>query len=167
MKIEAKTPEYYDTMIDGVELTDLQIIADDRGSVRHMLKVTDPNFRVFGEIYFSTINAGVVKAWHLHRKMWLNYAVVSGQIVVGLIDLRYTSPTHEVQNIYLLDSRDSYKLLTIPPGVHNGFRIPVGSPYQEAIVANCATLPHNPGEMMRYPADSIESFDWGEFEVGG
>ncbi|NGX44879.1 MAG: hypothetical protein K940chlam2_00019 [Chlamydiae bacterium] len=154
-------------MIDGVELTDLKIITDDRGSVRHMLKVSDPHFRAFGEIYFSTINAGVVKAWHLHRKMWLNYACIAGQIVVGLMDTRYTSPTYEEREMHILDSRESYKLLTIPPGVWNGFRIPMGSPYSEATVANCATLPHDPGEIIRKHPDEFPDFDWGEYEVAG
>ena len=159
-------------MIHGVKITDLKIIEDERGSVKHMLKSSDSHFEGFGEIYFSTINAGVVKAWHHHIKMTLNYAVVAGQIVVGLIDLRYTSPTYGDQELYVLDSRESYKLLTIPPRVWNGFRIPVGSPYQEAIVANCATHPHDPHEIKRedpknFPARPLQGFDWGEYEVSG
>ncbi len=31
------------------------------------------HFQRFGEIYFSAVHPGAVKAWHMHRKMVLNY----------------------------------------------------------------------------------------------
>ena len=55
-------------MIDGVKITPLLQIHDERGSVMHMLKATDPVFQNFGEIYFSGIYPDVVKAWHIHTK---------------------------------------------------------------------------------------------------
>ena len=67
-------------MIEGVQIIALRTIMDDRGMVRHMMKCTDPHFRQFGEIYFSVIFPGAIKAWHVHRKMELNYAVISGNI---------------------------------------------------------------------------------------
>ena len=48
-------------MIDGVQVVPLQRIPDERGTVMHMLKRTDPHFIEFGEIYFSTVYRGVVK----------------------------------------------------------------------------------------------------------
>ena len=42
-------------MIDGVKITPLLQIHDERGSVLHMLKATDPVFNEFGEIYFSGV----------------------------------------------------------------------------------------------------------------
>ena len=35
----------------------------------HMIKSSDPEFKKFGEIYFSCINPGVIKAWHIHKTM--------------------------------------------------------------------------------------------------
>ena len=67
-------------MIDGVVIRPLAVIPDERGKVMHMLKATDPEFERFGEIYFSTVFPGVVKGWHFHRDMTLNYAVVSGMM---------------------------------------------------------------------------------------
>lgn len=153
-------------MIDGVELTELNIIEDSRGNIRHMMRVDDPNFEDFGEIYFSTIKKNVVKAWHYHKEMTLNYACIYGQVVVALLDLRYTSPTYEQQAVFVLDSENSYSLLKIPPRVWNGFRIPIGSKYEFSIVANCSTLPHDPGEIIRNRPDRFE-FDWGPYEEGG
>jgi dTDP-4-dehydrorhamnose 3,5-epimerase len=132
-------------MIDGVVVTPLRQILDERGKVMHMLRNTDPFFKSFGEIYFSTIHVGVVKAWHLHKKMTLNYAVVSGKIKFVLFDDRTDSPTRgEIQEIFL--GTDNYCLVTVPPGIWNGFK---GVGDETAIVANCASIPHDSTEIER------------------
>jgi dTDP-4-dehydrorhamnose 3,5-epimerase len=132
-------------MIDGVEINQLNIIPDERGMILKMLRNDDPVFEEFGEIYFSLIYPGVVKGWHIHKKMTLNYAVISGLIKLVLYDDRDASPTKgEVQEIFL--GRENYKLVTIPPMVWNGFK---GIGTESAIVANCATLPHDPNEIER------------------
>lgn len=155
-------------MIEGVRITDLKIIEDNRGSVMHMLKDTDPHFEGFGEIYFATIKPMVVKAWHLHKRMWLNYAAVSGNIQVGLIDLREGSPTFgEYMDVYLSSFGPDYRLLTIPPGIWNGFRVVQGDT-RSAIVANCATEPHDSNEIVRvHPEEFPVPYDWGHYEVAG
>ena len=43
-------------MIDGVIITDLRKIPDERGAIFHMLRKNDKHFIEFGEIYFSKIN---------------------------------------------------------------------------------------------------------------
>src|SRR5882724_9266534 len=105
-------------MIDGVFVRPLKRIADERGEVRHMLRRDEPHFAAFGEIYFSTVNPGFVKGWHLHKKMTLNYAVVSGKIRLCLYDVRENSKTKgEFQELAL--GPDNYSLVTVPPGVWN------------------------------------------------
>src|ERR1700731_3037206 len=79
--------------IEGVNVVPLRRIPDERGTVMHMLKRTDPHFTESGEIYFSTIYPGVVKGWHLHHRMALNYACVYGRIKMVLYDDRAGSPT--------------------------------------------------------------------------
>ena len=49
-------------MIDGVKITSLKIISDNRGSVMHMMRKDSPVYKSFGEIYFSTIFKDSVKA---------------------------------------------------------------------------------------------------------
>ena len=71
-------------MIDGVQIIPLKQICDDRGKIMHMLKSTDPYFENFGEIYFSSIYPGVIKGWHWHERMTLNYAVPVGMIKLVL-----------------------------------------------------------------------------------
>lgn len=125
--------------------------------VMHMLRADDPHFERFGEIYFSMVYPGVVKGWHRHRVMTLNYAVVTGMIKLVLYDDRADSPTRgEVQELFLGDA--NYALVTVPPMVWNGFK---GIAPVPAIVANCATIPHDPGEIERLdPMDGAIPYRW-------
>ena len=58
-----------------------------------MLRADDPHFIDFGEIYFTSIYPGVVKGWHRHREMTLNYACIFGRIKLVLYDDRPGSAT--------------------------------------------------------------------------
>jgi len=144
-------------MIDGVLVHPLKIIPDERGRILHMLRRDDPHFERFGEIYFSVIYPGVVKGWHLHKTMTLNYAVVSGMVKLVLYDEREQSKT--LGEIYeILTGEQRYALVRIPPGVWNGFQCVGSSP---AIVANCATQPHDPAEIVRMdPHQNRIPYDW-------
>lgn len=123
----------------------------------HMLRATDPHFERFGEIYFSVVYPGVVKGWHRHSKMTLNYAVVSGMIKLVLHDDRPESPTRSlVQEIFMGEA--NYCLVRIPPMVWNGFK---GVGTAPAIVANCSTIPHDPSEIERLdPLSNRIPYDW-------
>lgn len=144
-------------MIDGVVITPLKQLADERGKIMHMLRSDDAHFEKFGEIYFSVVYPDVIKGWHLHKIMTLNYAVVSGMVKLVLYDDRETSPTkNEVQEIFLGDS--NYVLVKIPPFVWNGFK---GIGTMPAIIANCATLAHDPSEIVRTdPFETQIPYDW-------
>jgi len=134
-------------MIDGVKVIPLRQIADERGKIMHMLKSTDPHFEKFGEIYFSCAWPDAIKAWHLHKTMTLNYAVISGMIKLVLYDKRPKSPTKgEITELFI--GQDNYCLVIVPPGVVNGFKA-YGDASRPAIVANCATEPHSPDEITR------------------
>jgi len=131
--------------IAGVAVRPLRRIPDERGAVLHMLRSDDPHFEKFGEIYFSMVYPGVVKGWHLHRRMTLNYAVPVGMIKLVLYDDREGSPTRgAIDEVFV--GEQNYALVTVPPGVWNGFKGLGASP---AIVANCATHPHDPDEIER------------------
>jgi dTDP-4-dehydrorhamnose 3,5-epimerase len=131
--------------IDGVVARPLRQICDERGKVMHMLRADDPHFERFGEIYFSVVFPGAIKAWHLHTEMTLNYAVPSGRIKLVVFDDRDDSPTRgELQEVFT--GEDAYALVTVPSGLWNGF---TGVGPAPAIVANCATVPHDPDEIVR------------------
>ena len=132
-------------MIDGVIVKQLAIIPDERGRVMHMLRCNDKIFEKFGEIYFSVVYPDVIKAWHLHREMTLNYAVPMGMIKLVLYDDRKNSSTKgKLDELFI--GEDNYCLVKIPFGVWNGFK---GIGNKSAIVANCATSPHSPDEIIR------------------
>lgn len=143
--------------IDGVIVTPLRRIPDERGTIFHMLRASDPHFKQFGEIYFSSIYPGVVKGWHLHREMTLNYAVIAGSIKLVIYDERDGSPTKgELLELFL--GPHNYALVSIPPLVWNGFK---GMGVTEAIVANCCTHVHDPSRSTRLdPFNNHIPYDW-------
>jgi len=145
-------------VIHGVVIHPLRQILDERGKIMHMLRASDPHFTGFGEIYFSVVYPGVIKGWHLHRQMVLNYAVPVGRIKMVLFDARDGSPTKgELQEIFL--GPDSYQLVQVPPGVWNGFK---GIGTEPAMVANCSSIEHHPDEIVRMDPleNDVIAYDW-------
>ena len=143
--------------IKDVIITELKVIADNRGKVMHMLRNDSNVFKSFGEIYFSTIYKDSIKAWHLHKEATLNYACVSGRVKLVLYDDRIQSDSRgKYQEIIL--SPEKYFLITIPPNVWNGFK---GLGERESIIANCLNLPHNEKEMVREDPNSKKfQYNW-------
>ena len=143
--------------IHDVQFVPLRRIPDERGTISHMLRRTDAHFLEFGEIYFTSIYRGVVKGWHRHRDMTLNYACISGRIKLVLYDDREGSPTRGALVERFLGP-DDYALAVIPPGVWNGMK----GMSDESIVANCATHPHDPSRTERLdPFGGGIPYDWG------
>ena len=135
--------------IPGVEIRQLNVLADDRGAVLHMLRADAPHFQRFGEIYFSVVNPGVVKAWRRHRSAVMNLAVPVGEAIIAIFDDRGDSPMEGVV-MDIPTGQSDYRLITIPAGVWTGFMAVSDHP---AVIANCATEPHDPAEVDRRPAD--------------
>ncbi len=144
-------------MLEGVRMIPLKKIPDSRGMIMHMLRSDDPHFIRFGEIYFSMVFPSVIKGWHLHTKMTLNYAVVVGKIKLALYDQRPDSCTFgKVQEI--VTGQDDYGLIQVPPGIWNGFQ---GLGHENSIVANCSTHAHDPQEIQRIdPHDPSIPYEW-------
>lgn len=143
-------------MIAGVRKVALRRIPDERGTVHHMLRNDDPHFLGFGEIYFTTIYREVIKGWHRHREMTLNYAVPHGRIKLVLFDDRPDSATSGALEEHFLGP-DDYALVQIPPGVWNGFK----GISDMALVANCCTHTHDLSRSDRLdPFENHIPYDW-------
>lgn len=144
-------------MIEGVKITHLKQILDERGKVMHMLRCDAEGFSGFGEIYFSCVHPGAIKGWHIHREMVLNYAVPHGNIKFVLYDDRPDSPSRGMlQEVFL--GPDNYCLVTVPPLIWNGFK---GIGNDMAIVANCSSIPHKADEIDRLdPFDPSIPYNW-------
>jgi dTDP-4-dehydrorhamnose 3,5-epimerase len=143
-------------LIEGLRILPLRRIPDERGTILHMLKSTDEHFIRFGEIYFSTVYQGVVKAWHRHTGMTLNYACPFGRVKLAVFDDRPGSATRgTLVEIFL--GPDNYSLVVIPPETWNGFKgmEPI------SIVANCCTEPHDRSRSTRIdPFANDIPYDW-------
>lgn len=145
------------TGIEGLSVSPLRRIPDERGAVFHMLRSDSDVFERFGEVYFSLVYPGVVKAWHLHKRMTLNYAVPIGTIKLVCYDDREGSSTRGSVVEFFIGELN-YQLVTIPPLVWNGFK---GVGTTPALVANCTTEPYDDAEIVRTPpSDSFIPYDW-------
>lgn len=144
-------------MIKDVKIIPLKKVMDERGMIMHMVRKDSDYFNKFGEIYFSVIYPNVIKGWHIHKEMTLNYAVVYGNIKLVLYDDRPESSTYkQFQEIFF--GQDNYCLVSVPPGVVNGFKA-IGN--EKAIVANCTDIPHSPDEIKRIdPFDKEIGYNW-------
>lgn len=137
--------------IDGVLLQDLTILPTDGGPVLRMLRADSPLYKGFGELYFSEIEPGKIKAWKCHTVQTQHFAVPVGRIKVVLYDARKGSPTRNRMVEIMLGRPDQYQLLRIPPEIWYGFTALGDTP---ALICNCADLPHDPAEALRKEHDS-------------
>jgi dTDP-4-dehydrorhamnose 3,5-epimerase len=137
-------------LLHGVAVRPLRRIDDQRGSLLQMLRMDDPGFERFGEVYFSSVRPRAVKAWRRHRRTTSNLAVPVGTVRLVLYDERPGSPT-EGQTMILEVGELNYILVTIPPGLWTGWQWLGG---ECALVANCATEPHDDAEVEREDSES-------------
>ena len=144
--------------IEGVIIQQLKQITDKRGSVLHMIKNDSSLFKKFGEVYFSEVHSGLVKAWKRHKKQSQNLAIPLGKILLVVYDDRPNSNTHGEITEYRLGRPDNYKLIHIPPMLWYGFQ---GIGDQTSMIANYTDLPHDPEEMESLSADTSQiPYQW-------
>lgn len=137
--------------IDGVLVVPLKVVGDERGSVMHVLRADAPHFQQFGEVYFSTTNAGVTKGWKLHKQSTSNIAVSAGRVRFALHDVREGSSTRWQFQEVVLGSGDEYRLLVIPPGVAYAWKNAEQVP---AMMLNCASVPWSAEESVAIPMEA-------------
>lgn len=105
----------------------------------------------FGEIYFSEVLPGAVKAWKRHACQTQLFAVPMGLLRIVLYDSRPASPTRNILVERRLGRPDDYGLLRIPPLIWYGFMAEGNAP---ALICNCADMPHDPAEGERLALDT-------------
>ena len=119
----------------------------------HGLKRSESSFSSFGEAYISRVDVGQVRGWKRHKKMWMNLLVPEGKIRFVLIDER-TKPSSASGAVDLvLDSKDSYFRLTLPPGVWMAFQ-GLATPF--SLLLNIANIEHDPNESDVAPLEQFE-----------
>ncbi len=158
--------------IKGVEYLPLRMIDTPGGAVLHMLRPGMPlvpglcekdgkALLGVGEIYFSEVLPGAVKAWKRHTEQTQFFCVPCGLLGIALYDGRSSSETYGKLVTIRLGRKGLYALLRIPCGVWYGFTA-LGS--EPAIICNAADIPHDPKEGIKVAPDSPEAqaipFDW-------
>lgn len=136
------------TSMEGIIIKNLNIIYDQRGAILHMLRSDSEGYSNFGEIYFSEINVGFIKGWKSHTEQTQNIVVPIGLVKFVLFDDRNNSSTKGNILSIEIGRPKNYKLLIIPPKIWYSFKC-IGN--NEALIANCADLPHNKKEAKTLP----------------
>ena len=142
--------------IEGVIITDLRKIFNEKGDVYHGLKKREISFHEFGESYFSFIKFGEIKAWKKHRKMICNLTVPVGEVEFVLYDLRPNSSTRE-NTMKLIIGEKQYRRLTIPPGIWYGFK---GLSEEKNLLHNISNIEHDPDEQENVPLETFNNISW-------
>ena len=146
-------------LIDGIVVKPLNVIPDERGRLFEVLRRDEPMFRKFGQVYCTTVNYGVVKGWHYHKKQIDNFVCVSGMIKLVAYDDRLRSPSRGQINEFFLGVHHP-ALVQVPPHVWHGFK---GISHPEAVVLNIPTEPYHykrPDEFRIDPHKNDIPYDW-------
>ncbi len=113
--------------IQGVEIVELKRFSDDGGSLTELGRLGGgihsafPGFEV-KQINYSEMDAGVIKAFHLHRRqtdVW--FIPPTDKMLLVLVDVRAGSPTEKVARRLPMGDGAS-RLVRIPPGVAHGVK---------------------------------------------
>lgn len=142
------------TPISGLLLIPLKIIPAKGGPVLKMASaewpLIDNDPLKFGEIYFSEVEPGCVKAWKRHFRQTQRFAVPAGKIRIALYDDRPDSPSCGGIYDIILGRPDNYNMLIIPPLLWYGFKCEGD---ENALVCNLVDIPHHPEEGEKIPAN--------------
>lgn len=113
---------------------------DVRGGLTEILRADDPEFMDgFGQVYCTTINPNLVKAWHLHYQQTDRFIVLRG--TVRFVGVRMPQEdSYETVLDFIVDARDPY-LITVPPLTWHGFQNM--SAFDEALVINVPNRMYN------------------------
>lgn len=146
-------------MIEGIKIIKATPHVDERGFLIEILRKDAQHFKQFGQVYLTTCNPGVVKAWHAHQKQTDNLFLIKGSLKIGLYDGRDDSSTYK-QTATIIVTEINRQLVQIPPLVWHGFMALGNEP---AYVINIPTELFNydlPDELRVDPFDNDFNYDW-------
>ncbi len=121
-----------DGQIDGVDFRRLEMHHDSRGNFTEVFQEGwNCGIR---PVQWSVVTscANVFRGMHLHLRHDEYVTPISGQMLVGLHDLRPGSPTHGCWSLYDLHG-DDRACLTWPRGVLHGWYFPDGGTHLQAV----------------------------------
>jgi len=113
------------TTIEGVQVIPIRRYNDDGGSFLELTRLvkgvsTAVKGLPIAQINYSQMEPSALKAFHVHKKQTDVWFVPSdGKILLVLVDLRISSPSHGALMRLILGD-DNSQLIVIPPGVAHG-----------------------------------------------
>jgi dTDP-4-dehydrorhamnose 3,5-epimerase len=146
-------------LIEGVIAKKLKVIPDERGRLTEILRADDPEFKKFGQVYYTTAYPGVVKAWHYHKIQTDYFFCIKGMTKLVMYDSRKDSPTFGLINEFIIGEHNP-TLVVIPPLVYHGFKA-IGD--EESLMINIPTEPYNHASPDEYRLDAHSKeipYDW-------
>ena len=137
--------------LNDVLVSPLKRISTTGGDVLHAFKYFDAGFKGFGEVYFSWVEQGAIKAWKYHQRMTLNLVVPIGEV-------NFVFHLENQKNNFRKESigEDRYVRLSVPPGIWFGFQ---GGTFGQNLLMNLADMNHKPDEVLRKPV-SFFDYNW-------
>ena len=135
--------------VNKILITPLKRIQVDGGDVLHGMKRSDPGYLDFGEVYFSIVESGAVKAWKRHLRMTLNFVVPLGEVLFAFED-----QDGAYREVVLGENR--YARLTVPPNIWFGFK---GLFPPRSILVNIASIQHDPKEVEHRDIGEV-NYNW-------
>ena len=138
--------------LNDVLVSPLKRISTTGGDVLHAFKYFDAGFKGFGEVYFSWIEQGAIKAWKYHQRMTLNLVVPIGEVSL-VFHLTKQKNIFRTENI----GEERYVRLTVPPRIWLGFQ---GIASGRSLLMNLADIEHDPDEV-EHCDFNVLPYDWG------
>lgn len=124
---------------DGISVTYLKPIYNEKGDLYHVLKAREKSFCGFGEAYFTTIKKDNIKGWKKHTKMYMNLVVPIGSVTFYIHD-------EDLGKGYCVTlGDDNYGRLSVAPNFWVAFK---GNASEPNLILNIASIEHDPGEVI-------------------
>ena len=127
--------------LSRIKLINLRIIRNSKGNIMKYLDKSNPNFKSFGEVYFSEIKKNMSKGWILHKKSSCFLAVPFGKV-----KFTFSEKLKSKKKIIIIGSKN-YKLIFLPPKIWFKFT----SITTKSLVVNTINNVHDDSETLKFP----------------
>lgn len=127
-------------MIEGVSIRKLKEMADKRGRLMEILRVSEARIQP-RQVYLTTAYEGVVKdkdRFHMHKNQNDFFSCIKGLIKLVLVDTREGSKTENEINEFEI-GEGNFCVVAIPNGVLHAFKSLKG----ESFIINCIDREYN------------------------